>query len=119
MSNENPFYNEMDSNDTPRLMLFYTDWCFDCRRYKSKWNIMKNKYEKMYDLKLFEYNCTDTDSVETKDLMNWCGINKFPTILLIKDNNIIEFEDERTETNMDNFIQSCGVKNINYPPIMK
>jgi thiol-disulfide isomerase/thioredoxin len=91
------------------LMLFYVDWCPHCKTAKPEWENLKAEYEGKtingYKIIFTEYNCT-TESSETEELMNKYKIEGYPTIKLLKDNQIIEYDAKPTKATMEQFLNT-------------
>lgn len=97
------------SNKTANLMLFYVDWCPHCKTAKPEWENLKSEYEGKiingYTLAFTEYNCT-TESAETEELMNKYKIEGYPTVKLLKDNQIVEYDAKPTKSTMEQFLHT-------------
>ena len=52
-----------------------------------------------------EYNCTD-ESSEIEELINKYKIDGYPTIKLIKDNQVIEYDAKPTKSTMTQFLNT-------------
>jgi thiol-disulfide isomerase/thioredoxin len=89
------------------LMLFYVDWCPHCKTAKPEWNSLKEEYDGKtingYIVVFEEYNCTD-ESSEIEELINKYKIDGYPTIKLIKDNQVIEYDAKPTKATMEQFL---------------
>lgn len=98
-----------NSNKTANLMLFYVDWCPHCKTAKPEWESLKSQYDgKMingYTISFIEYNCT-TESDEISKLMDKYNIEGYPTIKLIKDNQVIEYDAKPTKSTMEQFLNT-------------
>jgi len=98
-----------NSNKTATLMLFYVDWCPHCKTAKPEWDSLKAEYDNKiingYNLSLIEYNCTN-ESAEISELMDKYSIEGYPTIKLIKDNQIIEYDAKPTKSTMEQFLNT-------------
>jgi thiol-disulfide isomerase/thioredoxin len=98
-----------DSNKVATMMLFYVDWCPHCKTAKPEWENLKSEYEGKqingYTIAFTEYNCT-TESAETDELMNRYKIEGYPTIKLIKDNQVIEYDAKPTKSTMEQFLHT-------------
>jgi thiol-disulfide isomerase/thioredoxin len=104
--------NDSDSsktNKTATLMLFYVDWCPHCKTAKPEWETLKEEYEgKMvngYIIHFTEYNCTN-ETAEINQLMDKYSIEGYPTVKLLKDNQIIEYDAKPTKSTMEQFLQT-------------
>jgi thiol-disulfide isomerase/thioredoxin len=89
------------------LMLFYVDWCPHCKTAKPEWNALKEEYDGKningYIVVFEEYNCTE-ESSEIEDLINKYDIQGYPTIKLIKDNQVVEYDAKPTKSTMEQFL---------------
>jgi thiol-disulfide isomerase/thioredoxin len=98
-----------DSNKVATMMLFYVDWCPHCKTAKPEWDNLKSEYEGKqingYTIAFTEYNCT-TESPETDELMNRYKIEGYPTIKLIKDNEVVEYDAKPTKSTMEQFLHT-------------
>jgi len=105
---ENDTFNS-DSNKVATMMLFYVDWCPHCKTAKPEWENLKSEYEGKqingYTIAFTEYNCT-TESPETDELMNRYKIEGYPTIKLIKDNQVVEYDAKPTKSTMEQFLHT-------------
>ena len=101
--------NNENSNKTANLMLFFVDWCPHCKTAKPEWENLKSQYEGKningYTVVFTEYNCT-TESAETEELMNKYSIEGYPTVKLLKDNQIIEYDAKPTKSTMEQFLHT-------------
>ena len=97
------------SNKQVEIILFYTDWCPHCKTAKPEWEDMKAEYEGKningYNLVFTEYNCTN-ETAEIEELMNKYSIEGYPTIKLIKDNQVIEYDAKPTKDTMEQFLNT-------------
>lgn len=100
---------DKNSNRTATLMLFYVDWCPHCKTAKPEWESLKAEYDGKsingYTVNFIEYNCT-TDSAETSQLMDKYNIEGYPTIKLVKDNQVIEYDAKPTKSTMEQFLNT-------------
>ena len=100
---------DTNSNKTATLMLFYVDWCPHCKTAKPEWDALKEEYDNKiingYNLSLIEYNCTN-ESEEISQLMDKYKIEGYPTIKLVKDNQIIEYDAKPTKSTMEQFLNT-------------
>ncbi len=94
---------------TANMMLFYADWCPHCKTAKPEWEALKEEYEGKsingYTLYFEEYNCTN-ESAENTQLMDKYSIEGYPTIKLLKDNQVIEYDAKPTKSTMEEFLNT-------------
>lgn len=100
---------DTNSNKTAELMLFYVDWCPHCKTAKPEWESLKSDYDGRningYTVTFVEYNCTN-ETAETSQLMDKYNIEGYPTIKLVKDNQIIEYDAKPTKSTMEQFLNT-------------
>jgi thiol-disulfide isomerase/thioredoxin len=91
------------------VMLFYVDWCPHCKTAKPVWNDMKTEYEGTmingYKVTFVEHNCTK-ESAETQELLDKYNVEGFPTIILIKDKQVIDYDAKPTKDTMVQFLNT-------------
>ena len=111
-----PSYSSQDgsgsgsgSGKTAELMLFYVDWCPHCKTGKPIWDEVKNEYQHRlingYKVLFKEYNCTE-ETAEVEQLMNQYHIEGYPTIKLLKDGQVIEFDAKPTKAALEQFLNT-------------
>jgi thiol-disulfide isomerase/thioredoxin len=100
---------DQNSNKTATLMLFYVDWCPHCKTAKPEWESLKSQYDGKsingYTVTFIEYNCTN-ESDEVSELMDKYNIEGYPTIKLIKDNQVVEYDAKPTKSTMEQFLNT-------------
>ena len=91
------------------LLFFSVDWCPHCNTAKPEWESLKSQYDgKMingYTINFEEHNCTN-ESDEVSQLMDKYSIEGYPTIKLIKDNQVIEYDAKPTKSTMEQFLNT-------------
>ena len=95
---------EMKGGDPPNktLYLFKAEWCGHCIKFKSLWNKLKNELsDKQYNVKFVEY---DYNNDKTK--IQQFNIKSYPTIILKHNNELIQYEGNRTFEEIKEFIES-------------
>jgi thiol-disulfide isomerase/thioredoxin len=91
------------------LMLFYTDWCPHCKTAKPIWEELQSEYQDKtingYNVIFTDINCT-TETAEIEQLMNKYKIEGYPTIKLLKDGQIIEYDAKPNKETLVQFLNS-------------
>lgn len=110
--NANSEYNKDSSesgNKQAEMLLFYAEWCPHCKTAKPNWDSIKSQYQNKtingYHVIFTEVNCT-TESAETEQMMNKYNIEGFPTIKLIKDGQVVEFDAKPTRETLHEFLNT-------------
>jgi thiol-disulfide isomerase/thioredoxin len=103
------FENGSDDKRTAELMLFTVDWCPHCKTAKPEWEQLKAEYK---DKKINGYKVIFTDIDCTKEtpqvekLMNTYKIEGYPTIKLLKDGQVIDFDAKPTKDTLVKFLNT-------------
>ena len=82
-----------------KLLTFTANWCMHCKHFMPTYNKLKNN--NTYNIDFINY-----DSNEHPQKMIDYKINAFPTIYLEKNNKLIQYEGNREESDLINFIKS-------------
>lgn len=100
---------EGGSSNEAELMFFYTDWCPHCKTAKPDWAEVKAEYENKtingYHIIFTEINCTN-ESDEVEKLMNKYKIEGYPTIKLLKDGQVIEYDAKPSKDTIVQFLNT-------------
>jgi thiol-disulfide isomerase/thioredoxin len=109
-NNERDTYSSQNSNSKDaEIMFFYVDWCPHCKTAKPAWNDVKGEYENQtingYKVIFTEINCTE-ETAEVESLMNKYNIEGFPTIKLLKDGQVIEYDAKPTKETLTQFLNT-------------
>ena len=100
---------EGDEVKSATVKMFYVDWCPHCKTAKPVWNDIKTEYEGTvingYKVSFVEYNCTK-ETQETQALMDKYKIEGFPSIILIKDNQVIDYDAKPSKATMVQFLNT-------------
>ena len=87
------------------LLYFYTSWCPYCKKSSVEWNKFKSEWhhKKMdgYELIFKEVDCDINEALATK-----YNITTYPSIKLIKDESIIDFDAKPTVDTLTRFLMS-------------
>ena len=105
--------NEGYTNSGPtkqaELMLFYADWCPHCKTAKPIWNDLKSQYENKtingYKVIFTEINCSE-ETAEVDKMMNQYNVEGYPTIKLLKDGQVIEYDAKPSKETLTQFLNT-------------
>ena len=86
-------------------MLFGVSWCPHCKKAKPIWDAMKKKYEGK-EINNTRVHFKYIDCEKNEDLADKYKIEGYPTIKLVKDNEIIEFDAKPREESLTQFLHS-------------
>ena len=89
------------------IYLFHVDWCPHCKKALPEWNSFKSIYDNKevngYTVKCIDINCTD-ETAEVANIINSYGIESYPTVKMVKDQDTIEFDSKITKTALEQFV---------------
>mgnify|MGYP000170719036 CR=1 FL=1 len=96
-------------NKEVNVMFFHVDWCPHCKTALPEWNNFKKQYNDKeingYVIKCQDIDCT-SESSDVTSLMNQYEIESYPTVKLLKDTNIIDFDSKITANTLDQFVNT-------------
>lgn len=91
------------------LLFFFADWCPHCKTAKPIWNDLKSEYQNKtingYQVIFTEINCSE-ESAEVEKLMNQYNVEGYPTIKLLKDGQIIEYDAKPSRETLTQFLNT-------------
>jgi thiol-disulfide isomerase/thioredoxin len=95
--------------NTAELLLFYVNWCPHCKTAKPIWNELKTEYENKtingYKVIFTEIDCT-TETAEIEQMVNKYNIEGYPTIKLLKDGQVIEYDAKPSKATLEQFLNT-------------
>ena len=101
--------NDSASGKTAELLFFYTDWCPHCKTAKPVWIEMKEEYQDRringYKVVFTDVNCTN-ESNEVEQMMDKYKIEGYPTIKLLKDGQVIEYDAKPSKETLTQFLNT-------------
>ena len=104
-----------DTMDSPsddssaQLLFFSTDWCTHCKVAQPEWDKLVAKYDGQLvngkQVVFTHYNCT-TETPEITAIISQYNISGYPTVKLLKDGQVIDFDAKPTEASLTQFLQA-------------
>ena len=98
-----------DENKNAELLFFYADWCPHCKSAKPIWEELKAEYKNKivngYTIIFSEINCSE-ENAEVEKMMNKYNIEGYPTIKLLKDGQIIEYDAKPDKDSLKQFLNT-------------
>lgn len=102
-------YDDEDLEGDAELILFHVDWCPHCKTAKPEWDQVAEEYNgeivNGYEVQFTEVNCTD-ETPEVKDMIERYNIEGYPTIKLVKGDQVIDFEAKPTKDTITQFLNT-------------
>lgn len=107
---DNKFANVANANRRNKevdIVFFHVDWCPHCVNAKPEWNRFKQQYNDKeingYIIKCKDVDCT-TETSEVTSIMSKYNIESYPTIKMMKDAKIIDFDSKIKSTSLEQFV---------------
>jgi thiol-disulfide isomerase/thioredoxin len=99
--------NEPTNN--AELLFFFADWCPHCKTAKPIWDELKSQYQTKtingYQVIFTEINCTE-ETAEVDKMMNKYNVEGYPTIKLLKDGQVIEYDAKPSKETLTQFLNT-------------
>jgi thiol-disulfide isomerase/thioredoxin len=99
----------MGSGSDAELLFFYADWCPHCKAAKPILNDLKAEYENKtvngYKIIFTDIDCSE-ETQEVEKLMNQYNVEGYPTIKLVKDGQIIEYDAKPSKETLTKFLNT-------------
>lgn len=97
----------MGTEGDAEILMFHVDWCPHCKTAKPEWDKVVKKYDgnsiNGYNVTFTDVNCTE-ETPEVQEMMETYKIEGYPTIKLIKGDQVIDFEAKPTESTISQFL---------------
>ena len=91
------------------LLFFSVDWCPHCKTAKPAWNDLKTEYENKtingYKVIFTDIDCTN-ETAEVTQLMDQYKIEGYPTIKLLKEGQVIEYDAKPSKDTLEQFLNT-------------
>jgi thiol-disulfide isomerase/thioredoxin len=98
-----------DATGSAQLLLFSTDWCPHCKVAQPEWDKLVDNYEGQLingkTVVFTHYNCTN-ETPEITDLIAKYGIKGYPTVKLLTNGQVIDFDAKPTEESLLQFLKA-------------
>lgn len=98
-----------NASNSAELLFFYANWCPHCKTAKPIWNQLKNEYQNKpingYSVLFTDVDCSE-ETTEVDKMMNKYNVEGYPTIKLIKDGQVIEFDAKPTKNALLQFLNT-------------
>ena len=102
-----PGVTSQRSSQDAEILFFFANWCPHCKAAKPHWNEVKNEYSGKtingYTLIFTEVDCTE-ETPEVKKATDEYDIDGYPTIKLIKDGQVVDYDAKPTKDTLEKFI---------------
>ena len=97
------YVEEVEEKKVADLYYFYTTWCTYCKKARPEWDAIKDKYKGKkingWSINFIEIDCEEQDEVAGK-----FGVDAYPTIKLIRGNQIVEYDAKPNRDTINEFL---------------
>ena len=91
------------------IYFFHVDWCPHCKKALPEWKRFVSAHDSKefngYKLKCLDMDCTSETS-EITEYINKYKIDSYPTVKLIRDGNVIDFDSKITSSSLEQFVNT-------------
>ena len=96
---------KVKENEYAEFYYFYTTWCPYCKKSMVEWSKFKQEWnQKTYQGYTLQFHEVDCDIQES--LANKYNVTQYPTIKLIKNGTILDFDAKPTISTLTSFLNS-------------
>jgi thiol-disulfide isomerase/thioredoxin len=89
---------------TCELYFFYTDWCPHCKKAKPEWQNFKSMYSGGKKINGYNINFIEIDCEANPEIADKFKVEGYPTIKLVKGNQVIEFDAKPDVKTLEQFL---------------
>ena len=102
---ENKEFIENTTTKEAELFFFFTEWCPYCKKAKPIWNSLKAEYPDgiINNTKVY---FKEVDCDKNEDMANEYKIEGYPTIKLVKDGQVIEYDAKPNLKTLEEFLHT-------------
>jgi thiol-disulfide isomerase/thioredoxin len=83
------------------VILFKADWCGHCKNFKPTWDKISEIYNKKFNFVIY-------DADKQREKFQEYKVDAFPTVLVKKGNNVMNYDGDRSFDDLNNFIQNIN-----------
>lgn len=95
-------------NSNCEILFFNASWCPHCVKSKPEWEKFALEYNgkkiKGYNVICTDVDCSDEDNEMSNSLLQKYNIEGYPTIKVLMDDKVVEFEAKITYDNLEEFV---------------
>jgi thiol-disulfide isomerase/thioredoxin len=104
-------YNKQEKEAV--VYFFYADWCPHCKTAKPEWAKFQSNFNgksmNNYMIRCILVNCTEETS-ENSSIIQKYSIDSYPTVKMLRDGTIIDFDSKISEDSLEQFITLATLK---------
>jgi len=107
--NNEKMYGDIEGGQNAELLFFYANWCPHCKSAKPIWEELKAEYANKkvngYNIVFTEIDCSQ-ETTESDKMMNKYNVEGYPTIKLLKDGQVIEYDAKPSKATLEQFLNT-------------
>jgi len=93
------------------LYFFYVTWCPHCKTAGPEWDALVTALEGRpingYTVSFQKVDCTSETDAHVEDLIRTYNIEGYPTVILVKDGEVVNFDAKPTKATMTTFLNTA------------
>jgi len=98
------------SGKSVNIIYFSVDWCPHCKNSQNDWTNFAANYNNRvmngYTITCEQKNCTDSKDPKTKLAIDQYDIKGYPTVKMVKDGKVIDFDAKVTNSSLTKFVEN-------------
>lgn len=91
------------SGSSPRIVLFYADWCPACKSFKPEWTKTQDELGSSVDFE--NVDISDKELMSSKTKQYGVEVPTIPTILIVEGKNVEKYEGPRNAKDLAKYIK--------------
>lgn len=99
-------FEEEEEDKLCELFFFHTEWCPYCKKARPEWDKFKAPLENT-SRDNYKFVFTEVDCDKNEGLAGKYNVVGYPTIKLIKDGKITEYDAKTSASTLNAFVDSC------------
>ncbi len=96
---------------TVEVLFFHADWCPHCQKASPVWAEVRQTFDgqtvRGRRLVFVDVDCTDENNAEADRLMKQYHVEGFPTVKMVIDDSVVDFEANITKASLTQFVQQA------------
>jgi thiol-disulfide isomerase/thioredoxin len=112
---KNVTFKDVANSDTRagvvEIFFFHVDWCPHCKNAMPIWKQFKDEYDgktiNNHKIQCNSVDCTNEEDSNVAAIIHQYKLESYPTVILLVDNNKIDFDAKITKSALEQFVNSA------------